>query len=257
MEKNRLENLVESNPEQNIPGFEHLSEKDKKFVLEIKHLSEISEEEFFKENPKFIFLKEKVSAFRAEKDWTHKISLPTVPKWFLQNWKENRMPSLGDLKDNPEYWATMWELVRIHLLELEDFHKFGAGFYGKQTIFLAEQLVGRLVDINFNKYLPDGKTTRYRDVYVALMRENMPTETKDQIAVISRILNIFHEKAYMDNMPPVGLCGLKDLWRYVLLQMRSSDLNHKGEGRRMIKWFNPANNFLDQLSNISWKEDKK
>lgn len=248
MEKHRFENLVENGPEQNIPGFEHLSEKDKKFVLEIKHLSEISEEEFFKENPKLARMKKKIDATYHERYYGEKASVYSAVRtlWlFLSSPRMLKHEGMGDL-DKPSFWSTMWELTKLHLFELEDFHKFGPGFYSKQTAFLADQLAQRIDDLDFDTFLPD----QYRGGQIF---RNIPNDTKGQLAKISVILNIFHQKSSRMGGMPVGLRGVKDLWRYIVLHMPYVHLDKSGHDQ----WYDAMRQFWDQLSNISWKEDQK
>lgn len=239
MEKIHLENAVEGsleNQEQNIPGFEHLSEKDKKFVLEIKHLGEISEDEFFQENPKLARLKLKKLKMKDE---------PYRLVWLgFQSLKSVRVENM---EDAPYYWTTMWELLKLHLLELEDFRKFGPGFYGKQTAFLANQIVERMADDP--PPLPDayGGPTGSRIKF-----KEIPHETKDQLSRIHWYLTIHHEHSSLDGRLPPCLDGIRDLWRYVVLHTSRNPMRPA-----YLRWNDVERQFLDQLSNISWKEDIK
>lgn len=227
------------------PLFERLDESSQKFVAEVYDLSNMPEEEFLTKHPK---IKEIVA--QSKKFWEQKdASSPTI--WWeiaekLREISGRDVISPRQVADRQLFFATMQDLVLLHLWELKDFTDFGQlGFYGKQTDHLAEKILNRTKEMTLpflNLSMPDALQSRI----LTIQQNGWPSETAEKIKIIHGIINALH--VIINYGFPPALLFVKDLWRYAIIRMG------KTRGVTFYDWGEQYSDFFNKLSNINLKK---
>ena len=185
-----------------------MDKESQKFVLEVKQLSEVSEEEFLKKLP---------ADLRRE---------------------------VKDLLDDEDiYAATMQELVNFYLSELKDSQELGAGMYSKRTEHLAKTMLERIADPRILVRLPYEFKHNYlkRNFPEFYTSGILPQDPKWQVRLMDHIINAYHT-----SIPMSGLMGLvADLHRYVFKDFKN--LDNEERGARMEEFFYKLGNLRTEV----------
>jgi len=227
-----------------IPLYEKLDEKSQEFVAEIKELSDISEERFLEKYPNTKKTIDYLKEFWGNDFWEKPKHIPMKIITREDVLGEKFAPvSSDDMTDKSEYFATMWDLVRLHLLELKDFQEFKKpGFYSKQTDYLAEKISGQALKVDPFKF-PGNE----RDLICEALNNIQQTDdTGQKIKAIHLIINAMHlyQVPERSMFPPV-LEIVKDIWRYAVVKINKP---RKTSAYKCAKHFN---DFFNKMSNIN------
>lgn len=229
-----------------IPLYEKLDEESQKFVVEVKELSEMSEEEFLDKYPKVRKFIEK-----SQKRWKIKNPNKTIKFIILDDIKNSIIEKIrpdiitsDDLADlNDKGIGTMWDLVRLHLLELKDFHDSGQkDFHSRQTDYLAEKI---LTNIMRNYQGPDELCF----VRGALRERGLPGNTREKLTTISYVISKLHQYDKKGSVPE-AIGWIADIWRYAVIRKP----NIIGDNR-FDCWEKQFKDFFDKLSNINLRKN--
>ncbi len=164
--------------------FEGLDKESQKFVLEVKQLSEMSDQEFLKKLP-----------------------------------GDLRRQVKDSLEDESVYAATMWELVTFYLSELKDSQELGTEMYSQRTEHLAKTMLERMVRLRISELLPlEFKIGYLKEKFPEFLRSGiLPEDPKWQVRLMDHIINAYHTSIRMP-----GLLGLvDDLYRYVFKDFKN------------------------------------
>lgn len=219
-----------------IPLYEKLDEESQKFVVEVKELSEMSEGEFLEKHPEVKKLIEK-SHKRYDKESS------TVLAELLSGFKFPILPP-EELTDKIRDIGTMWDLVRLHLLELKDFTESGQpDYHSRQTDYLVEKITGKIIQ-NFG-----GPSAMWGFLDRVRKDELLTNDTGKKLIVISKVINCMHEFSARNIVPP-ALYYLKDLWRYAIVKKG----NISGDSVER-SWLWEFRDFFSRLSNMNLREN--
>jgi len=223
--------------------YERLREEDKLFVLEVRELGKMSEEEFLENNPEVLETKEKVtqnlSEFENLKSFIPDFVLDRVSRYKHRNFTDPK--KLGD-KSEGNYVATMWDLAKLRLFELQDAVQH-PGFYSKQTEYLVEHILDGITESKLDS-LPDAlswvRGEEWRPRLDRAEAEGRKEEAMtEKIRVIHRVVSSVHK--YLPGIQ--GASYIKDLWRYVVVRIKNA--------RSREEWDSFTKDFFDRLSNLN------
>lgn len=235
-------------PEDVPPIFEKLREEDKQFILEVRELNKIIEEDFLKNHPEILEAKKQLQDKFRFKSWENFV--PEEVSVHIDRYKAKKFTkpeNLGD-KAQTDCMATIWELTKLRLFELQDTIQH-PGFYSKQTEYLVEHILDGIAKAKLDS-LPDKlwglKNMGWRSILEKNAEDSDRTQeaTFEKIRVIHRFVNAFHQKI-LGNM---AIYYIKDLWRYVAV--RIINIKDKEE------WDAIAQGFFDKLSNLNIEDGK-
>lgn len=235
----------EDRDHQEIPLFEKLDRDSQEFVAEIYDLSNMSEQEFLAQYPKIKNLAKQSREYWGQKD----ASSSTIWSEFasaLGDITGRNLPWPEQVADKRLFFATMQDLVLLHLLELKDFANFGQpGFYSKQTDYAAEKILQQTKEMKLpflNLSMPDALQSKI----LTIQQEELPSETAEKIKLIHIIINTLHDRINY-GFPP-ALLFVKDLWRYAIIRMK------KTKGIDFYDWAKQYGDFFNKLSNINLRK---
>ncbi|RPI19199.1 MAG: hypothetical protein EHM58_02460 [Ignavibacteriae bacterium] len=243
--KNELPKTLEG-----IPIFEHLDDKSKKFVLHIKELNIESEEEYFAKRPEIAEMVEK----NRETEGIKRLFLKR--HFDHTDYEINTLYHEGKVSGSRiRNFATMWDLVRLRLYELEDAQN-PESFHSKRTERLAEKICFNLYGVvQGGNWFPDAA----KDIGYELEKKGPPLAVNDQLILIHTVLNLFHE--HDSRQLPCSMFYVSGLWKFALEKIYSKETNavnvFKKDDPDNRDWPKAVKLFYDSLSNLNLKGDFK
>lgn len=199
--------------------FDNLDKKSQGFVLEVKALSEMPEEEFIKTNA------------RAIENYKLTIGEDMFPK-------------------ASESFASIWELTTYYLSLLKDVSELGPGIYNRRTEHLADTFLSRFFDLKEARIIVQsfsGEVGYLRDLLEYFDKKSIPENVNEKIILMNNIIQFVHWRA-MQGGRPVFSALVKDFWRF-------DAKHHKDIKYERSVGFNTP--FFDGLSNLRSKSGEE
>lgn len=237
--ENAGDSRVESSKElKTVPFIEKLDQKSKEFVTKIKALSEMSEAEYLLSHPEVAVTRELSEQYFAS--GKSQSLLGELAEFFGPGYI---FP--GFLKDRERGIGTMWDVVQLHLLEMQDFLESKTpGFHSPRTRHLIDKVFENMRDPDVLAGMPDAYA-RTRD---KIARLSPDADSEEKLKYIEIFLNMLHQYNAR-NLPMPSLRYIKDLWRYIAESVNKL----KSRNGKPKDWDFYANQFWQGLGNINIK----
>jgi len=248
-----------------IPAYDELDYKSRMFVLTVWNMSTQSRDQFLQENPKIQSVIEQCTNYNnvekkyEDKRFKKELTLKEEVNEFWQDLTTKTKMSPHFFEDSKgAYLSDMFELVRLHILELIDSEKSDlrnvSPSYSKALTHQTEKIIKRL-----QSQLQEGKWVYFPESGWHLLQEikdnDIPSDTIGRLKIIHDLISATHQ-FYKEkgSIVPDGKVLIKDLWRYCAFRAVESEDFSTWSPREAGHWNRAALEFYNSLNSISFKE---
>lgn len=249
-----------------IPAYDKLDYKSRVFAMTIWNMSTQSREQFLAENPKIQSVIEQSANYydEREKFFEHKrikkkLTLKEEASQFWRDMTSEIKISSYFFEDSKDaYLSDMFELVRLHILELIDSEKNDlrnvSPSYSKALTNQTDKIIQR-----FQSQLQDGKWVCFPESGWSLLDRikngKIPSDTIGRLKIIHNLISATHQYyKEQGSIVPDGSVLIKDLWRYCAFRAIESEDFSTHSPRKAGHWNQAALEFYNSLNSIRFKE---